>query len=267
MTIMHNEFDSFMNLQLPYEIAADYSSPTQRVRVMTEYWVNNSIFCPNCGTNLTHFENNMPVADFYCLKCREEYELKSKKGVVAKKLNDGAFSVMLQRLQSANNPNLFFLSYDGSSFRINNFLAIPKYFFVPGIVEKRKALSSTARRAGWIGCNIVMSDIPEIGKIYYVQNGKVVEKKEVLNKWNNTEFIKNTSNIETKGWLLDVLLCVEKIKKIEFSLDEVYNFEAYLKARHPKNNNVKAKIRQQLQHLRDRKIIDFTGRGKYRLSI
>jgi type II restriction enzyme len=88
-----------------------------------------------------------------------------------------------------------------------------------------------------------------------------------LGKWNKTEFVKSTHDIEAKGWLLDVLICVEKIKKNEFSLGEVYNFESFLKAKHPSNNNVKAKIRQQLQFLRDKNIIEFVGPGHYRMKI
>jgi hypothetical protein len=49
---------------------------------------------------------------------------------MGKKLNDGAYSAMLQRLRAANNPNLLFLSYDKPSFTINNFFAIPKDFFI-----------------------------------------------------------------------------------------------------------------------------------------
>lgn len=255
-----------MDLRLSFDVAKEYISQSQRIRVMTEYWVKNSIFCPNCGTDLSSFENNKPVADFYCKSCREEYELKSKNGNVGKKIVDGAYSAMIERLESENNPNFFFLSYEKASLAIKNFLTIPKYFFVPSIIEERNALGPTARRAGWVGCNIVMKDVPELGKIYYVQNGRIIEKNEVLNKWNNTEFIKSARNIEAKGWLLDVLLCVERINKEEFSLVEVYSFESYLQAKHPSNKNVQAKIRQQLQFLRDRKVIEFLGRGKYRLS-
>jgi type II restriction enzyme len=256
-----------LDLRLPSEVAENYKSPAQRIRVMTEYWVLNSAFCPSCGTNLSHFENNQPVADFYCKNCNEEYELKSKKSNIGKKIVDGAYSAMINRLESENNPNFLFLSYERASLAVKNFLTIPKYLFVPSIIEKRNALRSTARRAGWVGCNIVMKDIPEFGKIYFIENGRVIEKDDVLNKWNNTEFIKSTHDFEAKGWLLDVLLCVEKIKKNEFTLDDVYGFEGYLQAKHPANNNIKAKIRQQLQFLRDRKAIDFLGRGKYRLNV
>ena len=174
---------------------------------------------------------------------------------------------MIERLESENNPNFFFLSYERASLAIKNFLTIPKYFFVPSIIEERNALGPAARRAGWVGCNIVMKDVPELGKIYYVQNGRIIEKNEVLYKWNSTEFIKGTRNIEAKGWLLDVLLCVEKIKRAEFTLEEVYRLKSYLQGKHPLNNNVKAKIRQQLQFLRDKNVIEFVGRGKYRMSI
>ena len=60
-------------------------------------------------------------------------------------------------------------------------------------------------------------------------------------------------------------LCVERIKKPEFTLDDVYGFEAYLQAKHPENHNIRAKIRQQLQILRDKGVVRFVGRGRYRM--
>ena len=129
-----------MDLILSKTVGSEYKSSSQKIRVMTEGWVNKSVFCPNCGSSLNRFENNSPVADFYCKKCAEEYELKSKNGEIGKKIVDGAYSTMIERLKSDNNPNFFFLTYDKSTFEIRNFLTIPKYFFVPAIIEKRKAL-------------------------------------------------------------------------------------------------------------------------------
>lgn len=228
--------------KLPIEIAKEYSNRSQQIRVITEYWVNQSIFCPNCGEDLKSFEHNKPVADYYCLHCLEEYELKSKQGFLGKKIVNGAYSTMIERLASNNNPNFFFLTYKKITFEILDFVVIPKYFFVPNIIEKRKPLNITARRAGWVGCNIVVNNIPEFGKIFYIQNGAAKNKKEVLDRWSRTEFVKNTHDNEAKGWLLDVLLCIERIRENEFSLDEVYRFESYLKTKHPLNNNIKAKI-------------------------
>ena len=159
------------------------------------------------------------------------------------------------------------MTYDKSTFEIRNFLTIPKYFFVLSIIEKRKALSLTAKRAGWVGCNIDVSNIPELGKIFFVQNGVVKSKDEVLEKWSKTDFVKATQNIESKGWLLDVLMCVENIKRDAFSLEDVYAFERVLKAKHPSNHNVRAKVRQQLQFLRDKGVLDFVGRGQYRMRL
>ncbi|WP_314885952.1 hypothetical protein [Psychrobacter immobilis] len=48
-----------------------------------------------------------------------------------------------------------------------------------------------------------------------------------------------------------------------FSLNQVYAFAELLKIKHPENNHINDKIRQQLQMLRDRGIIEFTGRGRY----
>lgn len=256
-----------MRLNLSIEVAKSYSSPAQRIRVMTEHWVNHSAFCPNCGRTLSQFGNNKPVADFYCGNCSEEYELKSKHGEVGKKIVDGAYATMIERLKSDNNPNFFFLTYDKSTLGVRNFLTIPKYFFVPSIIEKRKVLASTARRAGWVGCNIDVSNVPEMGKIFFVRNGVVQRKDDVLAMWGKTEFVRSTGDVEAKGWLLDVLLCVERIKQDEFSLEDVYAFEGYLQAKHPSNNNVRAKIRQQLQSLRDRDVIQFLGRGRYRMKV
>ena len=44
---------------------------------------------------------------------------------------------------------------------------------------------------------------------------------------------------------------------------DLYNFENYLKIKHPENNNIQAKIRQQLQELRDKGYLKFTNRGNY----
>jgi Dam-replacing family. len=44
----------------------------------------------------------------------------------------------------------------------------------------------------------------------------------------------------------------------------MYGFEAKLGAIHPENRNVRPKIRQQLQVLRDMGFLAFSGRGAYR---
>jgi type II restriction enzyme len=47
----------------------------------------------------------------------------------------------------------------------------------------------------------------------------------------------------------------------------MYAFENNLKAKYPNNNFIKDKIRQQLQLLRDKGLIEFIGRGKYKKTV
>lgn len=81
-----------------------------------------------------------------------------------------------------------------------------------------------------------------------------------VNKSNNLE----VKDINSRGWLMDVLICINKIPNQLFTLAEVYSFEDELYIKHPKNNNIRPKIRQQLQFLRDKGFIEFLGNGNYR---
>lgn len=182
--------------------AEQYSSNTQKIRVITEDWVNKNMFCPFCGNQyISHFENNRPVADFFCPSCMEEYELKSKGASISNKVNDGAYNTMIERIKSINNPNFFFMHYNKCNLRIENFIMVPKYFFSPNIIEKRKPLADTARRAGWTGCNILLKRIPNEGRIYIVQNGKEMSIEKIIEKAHRTELLRN-SKLKARGWTL-----------------------------------------------------------------
>lgn len=251
-----------MNLNFNLILAEGYKSNSQIARVLTENWVKENSYCPNCGElSLNDFENNMPVADFHCINCKEEFELKSKNGKLSSIINDGAYDSMIRRITSDTNPNFFFLTYDKNT--VNNFLVIPKHFFTPEIIIKRKPLSENAKRAGWIGCNIDISKIPESGRIFIVKNSNIIDQEQVYNKLKNTAFLKS-KKLESRGWILDIMICIEEIRKESFTLEDVYSFENKLKIKYPNNNHIKDKIRQQLQFLRDKGLIEFNGRGHYR---
>lgn len=253
-----------MNLAFNYSLASEYHSGSQIARVLTETWVTDNMFCPRCGyTHIKHFENNRPVADFYCPSCYAEYELKSKKGTIEHKVNDGAYETMIERIISNNNPDFFFMNYCGKSLTVKDFIVVPKYFFVPDIIEKREPLADTARRAGWVGCNILLDKIPMQGRISIIKNGFCQDISSVVTKLNKTKAL-ITNDIQSRGWLFDILNCVNKIKKAEFCLNDLYKFEDVLFQKHPENHNIQAKIRQQLQILRDKNIIIFLGKGRYK---
>lgn len=253
-----------MNLAIDNSIIGNYHSGTQIARVLTENWVNQNMYCPRCGDlHIRHFENNRPVADFYCPSCNNEYELKSKDGNLGHKVNDGAYSTMIERITSNNNPDFFFMSYSKKELKVKDFVLVPKHFFVPNIIEKRKPLAPTARRAGWIGCNILIDKIPEQGKIKIVSNGEIINIHTVVDKVNKSNQLE-IKNVSSRGWLMDVLNCVNKISSQLFTLDEIYKYENELYIKHPQNHNIKPKIRQQLQFLRDKGFIEFLGNGRYR---
>jgi len=231
---------------------------------MTEGWVQSNMFCPRCGNpKIKQFANNKPVADFYCPNCKNQYELKSKSGQLGEKVNDGAYDTMIERITSNTNPDFFFLSYEPKEQKVISFIIVPKHFFVPDIIEKRKPLSVTARRAGWTGCNILLNNILEQGRIYVVKNGIAKDREVVVAEMNHSRTLEE-KNVEARGWLFDVLSCINDISDDVFTLDKVYEFVPKLSEKHPANNNIEAKIRQQLQLLRDKGYIEFLSRGRYR---
>ena len=255
-----------MRLSFDTSLSEKYNSSAQKIRVMSESWLGDNMYCPNCGNpRISHLTNNSPVADFQCDNCGEIYELKSKNGNLGKKIADGAYSTMIERITSDSNPDLFLLQYS-ESLSVTELLLIPRFFFVPDIIEKRKPLAATARRHGWIGCNILFGEIPQQGKISVIQNSRILDRQNVIQNYDRIKQFR-TKSIDSRGWLLDVLSCINDIQKTEFTLSDVYGYVEVLQKKHINNNNVEAKLRQQLQFLRDKGFIEFLGKGQYRKAL
>ncbi len=248
------------------EEQAAFQSPSQKARVWTEGWVARSLFCPSCGAeSIRQFPANRQLADFECRNCLEEYELKAQKSRFGATVMNGAYAAKIQRLKSANNPNLMLMKYDLASLSVTDLFVVPKHFYIPEIIEPRPPRSQRARRAGWQGSKILLNSIPTSGKIALVRDSIIVPKDAVLKVWRQTLFLREAS-LAARGWLIEVMRCVEQIGRAEFALDDVYAFEAYLSDLYPDNNNVRPKIRQQLQVLRDHGWLSFEGKGRYRLA-
>ncbi len=152
------------------ETQATYISGSQSARVWSETWVGSWAFCVSCGhAGLTKFANNSPLADFYCEGCREQFELKAKSGTLQPRVADGAYRTKIERLSSAQNPNLLLMTYNRDERAVTNLIAVPKHYFVPRIIEQRPPLRPTARRAGWEGSNILLKEIPELGQNFHCE--------------------------------------------------------------------------------------------------
>ena len=251
--------------QLGFEEApAHFESASQIARVSTEAWARR-VGCPSCGAPaLDRMPNNSPVADLRCSACPEEYELKSTKGRFGPRVPDGSYATMRERLKARNNPHLMLLAYDPASSEATDVVVIPKHFFTLDLIEERKPLAATARRAGWIGCNINIARVPQAGRITLLKDRRWTPRNLVRDQWQSTLFLSETS-LEARGWLLEVMAAVDRIGRSEFTLEDVYASEARLQLIYPANRNVRPKIRQQLQVLRDNGYLKFLGRGAYRL--
>ena len=143
-----------------------------------------------------------------------------------------------------------------------NLIFITKFFFTEEVIEKRPPLSLKARRAGWIGCNILFDKILDQGKIYVIKEREIIKKEDIMIRYEGLKKF-YFEDLKRRGWIFDVLDCINRIKNENFSLSDVYFYQDYLSSLHPKNNNIQAKIRQQLQILRDKDIVRFLGNGFY----
>jgi len=256
-----------LDLSLPADIAVGYKGPTQRIKVLTEHWAGQQAYCPGCGHHgLIRFGNNRPVADLYCGQCGEQFELKSQAQPFKGKVQDGAYGTMMQRLSSDIVPNLMLLHYDRAHLAVRTLMIVPKQFFVPSLIEARRPLAETARRKGWIGCRILVGQVPMAGRILMVRDGFVLPMIEVRRNWRRTLFLRTPGTIDQRGWLMDVMRIVDAFAERDFLLEEVYAHEQALARIHPMNRNIRAKIRQQLQVLRERGYLHFLGNGRYRLA-
>lgn len=251
------------NLQMKLSWAAGYVSPSQIAKILTERWVAEESYCPSCLNSLTNAQANAAVLDFSCHTCNADFELKSKKGAWGNKITDGAYGSMISRLNEPSSPHFLFLNYS-SDYQVDSLIAVPAYFIQPSCIEKRKPLSVNARRAGWVGCNILSDKIPELGKITLIKNSKIVPSSHVKQQWGKISFLGDVTRTEARGWTLDILNCIENLENEIFSLTQLYAFESTLAVKYPNNKYIKEKIRQQLQILRDNGIIEFINRGQYR---
>ena len=247
------------------EASAHYKSPSQIARVTSESWFLENAYCPACAAKyLKDYPANQPVIDFYCVNCRQEYQLKGKRHSFGRKVLDGEYDTMMQGVNGNKIPNFAFLVYDLGKLMVTNLFFVPRYFFSHSIIEPRKPLSAKAKRHGWTGCNILFFNIPEIAKIHAIKDNEILNPGAVHNSWDKIRFMSEFKSATARGWTSDVIRCVDLIGDKEFRLSDCYEFEGKLKELHPENRNVRPKIRQQLQIMRDKGLIEFLGDGRYK---
>jgi len=251
---------------LPTGHFVSYRSLSQRARVATEAWGSDNLYCPNCTENhLDSTPPNTPTVDYVCRECKSAFQLKSQSNPLSFRIVDAAYGSMRKAIRSNRTPNLFVMHYDKREWSVSNVVLIPNFAFSMSAIERRKALGPDARRAGWVGCNILLGRIPADAKIPIVTEGFAVRSSEVRKQYARLRPLEALTS-ENRGWTLDVLNAVRGLGKSDFGLSDVYEFESFLGRLHPNNRHVRDKVRQQLQVLRDLGLLVFLGRGNYRLA-
>ncbi len=252
-----------MNLSMVGELATAYRSGSQRARVVTEAWGEKNLYCPNCSSSsLTRLPSNTKANDFSCPRCGFWYQLKGQKQRIGNCINDGAYSAMVEAIRSDATPNFYFMQYDLRTWSVKNLLLVPSFAFPISAIIRRNPLAITARRAGWVGCNIALHQIPVDARIAVVRESQIAPEKVVRAQYRK---VKPLAEIKAKerGWTLDVLNIVRRLGKATFTNSDIYAFEREMEELHPNNRHIRDKIRQQLQVLEDRGFLTKPERGAW----
>ena len=255
-----------IRLVLPTGHFPNYKSLSQRARVATETWGSENLYCPNCAENhLDCTPPNTPTVAYACRESKSIFQLKSPGSPLSFRIVCAAYASMRDAIRSNRTPNLFVMHYDRKEWSVFNVILIPNFAFSMSAIEKRRALGPEARRAGWVGCNILLGRIPADAKIPIIAEGCATSSSEVRKQYARLRPLEALTN-ENRGWTLDVLNAVRGLGMSDFALSDVYALDSSLGQLHPQNRHVRDKIRQQLQVLRDLGLLVFLGRGHYRLD-
>jgi type II restriction enzyme len=257
-----------MQLECETEIGLHLRSRSQQVRLITEHWFGIEGYCIACTSSALETSRPNSIAkDFACSLCGQTYELKSSETLAKKRIVDGAYATMLDRIRSRDAPALILLQYlrspdQETKWLIRSLTAIHPVFLTDAVVECRKPLSPSAKRAGWQGCNLRIDRIPPEGRIALVHNGEALDPSIVRRLYQGSLRLLSIDP-SARGWTALVLNIVRQIDRPTFRLSDIYARKKGLEEAFPNNRNVEAKIRQQLQVLRDLGYLYFSARGEY----
>jgi hypothetical protein len=144
-----------------FGVAERFVSQAQAARVALETWASFNLYCLSCEADaLDRLRDNTPVADFECFVCGRTYQLKGKNGRFGAKITGAAYEPTLEAIRARKMPDHIFVEYDNRFGTVVFVDAVPGHTITEDRVVPRRPLSAAARRAGWQGCNIVITDLP-----------------------------------------------------------------------------------------------------------
>lgn len=253
-----------LNFRADVQLGAGYKSAAQRTRVISEAWMAANGYCLACESDtLTRTAHNTRAKDFVCPSCEHAYELKSACGGFGARIVDGAHDSMMRAISQGVGSTLLLLEYN-KHWDILGLSAIHRALLMPTAIERRKPLSASARRAGWVGCNILLNQIPPEGRITLIQSQQPRPKELCRALFQRAGSLSSLSATQ-RSWTAAVLLRLHHLQKTHFTLKDVYAQEAVFSELFPDNRHIREKLRQQLQVLRDAGYVHFLGNGSYSL--
>src|SRR5215469_1820689 len=110
--------------------------------------------CPSPSIEATRA--GCQAIDFLCPRCEEPYQLKSCNRAFGARVVDGAYAAMLRAISAGSTPHLLLLEYSLADATVCNLCFVPRFALTESCLERRPPLRERARRAGWVGCNIVL---------------------------------------------------------------------------------------------------------------
>ena len=165
---------------LDFSIAAPFVSSAQVARVALETWASFNLYCLDCESDaLDRLPNNTPVADFKCYVCDRFYQLKAKDGRFGLRITGAAYQPTIECIRRGEMPEHIFVEFDKRFNTVVFVDAIPGRLITEDRIVPRKPLSQTARRAGWQGCNIMISGLPSVRIVAPAG----LERAEVRERW------------------------------------------------------------------------------------
>jgi type II restriction enzyme len=184
---------------------------------------------------------------------------------------------MMNAIRHDETPNFYFMQYELATWRVKNLLLVPSFAFPPSAIIKRKPLALTARRAGWVGCNIALNRVPAEARIFVVRTTVCEPRNAAVRAAGSSgvpprertrsetprkpadadacatntvitspeevrakyKRVKPLENISVtqRGWTLDVLNAIRRLGKTEFTTADTYAFTRELERLHPDNSD------------------------------
>ena len=239
-----------IDLALPATPPELARSTSQQTREATERWVDDNLYCVNCGRRqLERLRAGTPFRDFECGSCSEPFELKSATRLLSGPIPAGGYDRSLEAFREGRVPSFLLLSYSPATRKVTDLLAVNRVLISPMALRRRERPLARPGREKYYLSSIDLSRVPDCARVPIVRHGFERPARFVRQSWDRFAFVRKPAEPEDRDWIRDVLSCIARLPGREFALRELYDFEPELAALYPNNRHIRDKVRQKLQVL------------------